>query len=286
MHLKGTQESVQQHSAVHTRPALLAVGLSCPLDSVSFASFRIIYAEDAEDGLRDLGHEEEVAVLLLGPRLKPIVALSVLDSYRSIAPGNATAAILLCAGSEPELFQTLVNEGRVFYMARGDLAPEQLRAIVTCAAGRFLSKRNGVTDPLTTTVVRIDELLDCCIRLPMQEDLPSATGLLTTTARELINAEHVQYLVYDAENETLTRADALDHKEWGESAASGLAAFVARTGQRTRIDCASLDPRYDAEIDNPSGPEDVRFLAVPLMGCQGMPAGVITATRNRESSRC
>src|SRR6266700_3148718 len=181
MHLKGTQESVQQHSAVHTRPALLAVGLSCPLDSVSFASFRIIYAEDAKDALRDLGHEEEVAVLLLGPRLKPMVALSVLDSYRSIAPGNATAAILLCAGSEPELFQTLVNEGRVFYMARGDLAPEQLRAIVTCAAGRFLSKRNGVTDPLTTTVVRIDELLDCCIRLPMQEDLPSATGLLTTT---------------------------------------------------------------------------------------------------------
>src|SRR6266704_5254281 len=153
MHLKGTQESVQQ------RPALLAVGLNCPLDGASFASFRIIYAEDAKDALRDLGHEEEVAVLLLGPRLKPMVVLSVLDRYRSISPGNATAAILLCAGSEPGLFQTLVNEGRVFYMARGDLAPEQLRAIVTCAAGRFLSKRNGVTDPLTTTVVRIDELL-------------------------------------------------------------------------------------------------------------------------------
>jgi GAF domain-containing protein len=279
MHLKCTQESVQQ------RPALLAVGLNCPLDGASFASFRIIHAEDAEDALRNLGHEEEVAVLLLGPRLKPMVALSILDRYSSILPGNATAAVLLCAGSEPELFQTLVNEGHIFYMARGDLAPEQLRSIVTCAAGRFLSKRKGVTDSFTTQAARIDELLDYCMRLPMQEDLPSAAGLLTTTARQLINAEHVQYLVYDAENETLTRADALDHREWGESAASGLAAFVARTGQPTRLDGVGLDPRYDAEIDNPSGPEDVQFLAVPLIGPQGMPAGVITATRNRESSR-
>ncbi|HET6843019.1 MAG TPA: hypothetical protein VFK06_15295 [Candidatus Angelobacter sp.] len=254
------------------------------MDGPSYAAFQIICAEDAEDALRNLGLQEKVAVLLFGSRLKPTVAHSILERYSSTSPDNTTAAIVLCADSEPELFQTLVDEGRVFYMARGDLAPEQLRSIVTCAAARFLSKLRGVTDPLATKVAGIDELLDCCIRLPMQEDLPSASGLLTTAARELINAEHVQYLIYDAEAETLTLADALDHREWRESAACGLAAFVARTGQRTRLDCVGLDPRYDVEIDNPSGPEDVRFLAVPLTGPQGMPAGVITATRGRESS--
>lgn len=284
MHLKSPQESVKQHSTTHTRPVLLTLGLSCPLDGDLFAAFHIICAEDAEDVLRSLGREEKVAVLLFGSRLKPIVAHSILERYSSTSPDSATAAILLCADSEPELFQTLIDEGRVFYMARGDLTSEQLRSIVTCAAVRFLSKLRGVTHPLATKVVGIDELLDCCIRLPMQEDLPSAAGLLITTAHELINAEHVQYLIYDVEDETLTFADAFDHREWRESAASGLAAFVARTGQQTRLDCVGLDPRYDAEVDNPSGPEDVRFLAVPLTGPQGMPAGVITATRGRESS--
>ncbi len=281
MHSKDTQESVREHSPSPSRLTLLTIGLNRPLQDASPDAFRIVEAESAEDVLRQLA-QEEVAVLILGSRLAPEVALDILDRCAADQPENSTSTIILCAGSAPELFQTHVNEGRVFYMARGDIAAEQLRSIATCAAARFRSRLKEAQNPLAR-VGRIDELLEFCIRLPMQAHLPSAAGLLIATTRDLVNAEVVQYLVYDAEDETLTPADAPDKKEWSESAAAGLAAFVARTGERIRLDCIGLDPRYDSEADNPGGPEDARFLAVPLVGPKGLPAGVITASRNGKS---
>jgi GAF domain-containing protein len=281
MHFNDTQESATEHASAPSRLTLLTLGLSGSLDDALLHAFRIIEAETADDALRQLA-QEEVAVLILGSLLAPKVALSILGRYAADQPENSTSTIILCAGSEPELFQTDVNEGRVFYMARGDIAAEHLRLIAACGAARFRSRQKDAKDPWVR-VARIDELLDFCIRLPMQADLPSAAGLLTATTRELINADLVQYLVYDAEDETLTPADALDNKEWSESAAAGLVAFVARTGEPIRLDCIGLDPRYDSEADNPGGPEDARFLAQPLIGPEGLPVGVITATRSGHS---
>jgi GAF domain-containing protein len=282
MHLNDRQESVRENCLAPSRLTILTIGLNRPFDDALPESFGIVEAANAEDALRRLA-EEEVAVLILGSDLAPNEALSILTRHCSNSPDSSTAAVLLCAGSEPELFQTLVNEGHVFYMARGELTAEQLRSIAICAANRFRFRLER-QDPLAAQVARIDQLLDFCIRVPMQADLRSAAALLIETGRELLNADLVQYLAYDPEDETLTPADAVDHEEWCESAAAGLAAFVARTGERIRLDCAGMDPRYDAETDNPGGPEDARFLAAPVIGPKGVPVGVITAARSGKST--
>ncbi|MFZ0771838.1 MAG: HlyD family efflux transporter periplasmic adaptor subunit [Candidatus Sulfotelmatobacter sp.] len=262
---------------------ILTIGLARPLGDDLLQAFRVVEAAGTEDALRRLA-QEEVAVLVLGSRLAPDEAFYILTHHSSNSPDNSTAAILLlCAGCDPELFQPAVNEGHIFYMAREGITGDQLRLIIVCGAARFRSQLKGRKDPLAARVARIDQLLDFCIRVPMQADLPSAAGLLIAITRELINAEFVQYLVYDAEEETLTPAGVLDNKGWSESAAAGLAAFVARTGERIRLDCIGMDPRYDFETDNPGGREDARFMAEPLIGPKGLPVGVITATRSGQS---
>jgi len=78
--------------------------------------------------------------------------------------------------------------------------------------------------------------------------------------------------------------DAGEGKEWAQSAAAGLAAFVARTGQGVVLDRASADARYDRECDNPGGAEDARFLAEPMLGAENLPIAVIIATRNANAA--
>lgn len=283
MRSKNMQESARKHPPAPLQVTLLAVGLNRQLESASLSSFRIIEAEVSED-VSQILTKEDVAVLLFGPHLTQRAALSILDRYTEDLPENSTSTIVLCAGSEAELFQKYINVGRIFYIARGELADRELSLLVTYGAARFRSKRESILDPWAARLDRDEELVDYCIRLPMQSDLPSAAGLLVDTARECLNGEQVQYLVYDAEEETLTRADALDNKEWSESAAASLAAFSVRTGERIRLDCVGLDPRYDSETDNPGGRQDVRFLAEPLIGSNGLPVGVVTVTRSGSST--
>ncbi len=283
MHFKDTPESVPGHRSGSARPTLLNIGLNLPLEPGALPSFRIIEAESSED-VSSIFAREDVAVLIIGPRLTPKAALSILDRHSKDLPGNSTPTIVLCAGCEPDLFQAHVNAGRIFYIARKDLEAPQLLLIATCAAARFHSRLEGKQDLLGARVTGIDELVDFCIRLPMQADLPSAARLLVATAHELLNADLIQYLVYDADDETLAPADTLDNKEWSESAAAGLAAFAVHTGERIRLDCVGLDPRYDSETDNPGGMEDARFLAEPLLGTKASPVGVITATRSGKSA--
>lgn len=266
-----------------SRVMILTFGLARPLDLASYEPFRVVEAANSEDAVQRLAQEEEVAVLVLGSRLVPNEALSILTRHSANSPGTETAVVLLCAGSDPEPFQPFVENGDVFYMARNEMSATQLRSIIVSAAARLRSRLQEPHDPWAEPVAWIDLMADFCDRLPMQADLPSAAALLIETARELLSAELVQFLAYDPEDDTLTPADAVDRKEWSESAAAGLAAFVARTGEGIRLDCAGLDPRYDAETDNPGGPEDARFLAQPVIGPRGAPIAVITATRTGAS---
>lgn len=265
-----------------SRPMILTVGLTRPFEQGLHDSFCVAEATNPEDAVRRLA-QEKVAVLVLGSRLLPSDALSILTHQIANSPGTRTAVVLFCAGTEPESFQTFVNEGHIFYMARNEITAEQLRSVVASAAARFQSRPQEHHDPWEAPAAAVDLLADFCIRLPMQGDISSATALLIETARELISAELVQYLAYDPEDDTLAPADAVDDKECKGSAAAGLAAYVVRTSARIQLKCVGMDARYDAETDNPGGSEDAHFLAEPVIGCHGAPLGVITATRTGKS---
>ena len=261
---------------------VLTVGLNRPLESTALAATGIVQAQNAQDTLHFLA-EKNVAVLVLGPLLTTADALDILAFCTSELPLDPPSTLVLCAGNELELFQQFIDEGRVFYLTRRELDPDQLGLLVACAANHFGQKANGTPDLLGGTAPFSDRLLDLCVRLPMQQDLSSLGGLLIQTMHDMIHVSYVQCLVYDPDEETLTSTNIADGEESSYSAASGLAAFVARTGNPVRLDRVGDDPRYDSDIDNPTALDHARLAAEPIFGPAGTPVGVLLAVRNGES---
>jgi len=284
MYFKDLQASPVETCVQPSPRLVLAVGLGRPLEGSVLEAFRIVQAENAQNALRRLA-EGDVAVLLLGPRVALAEALDILTHRASEFPGNVSpATILLCAAPEPDLLQKFVDAGQVFYLARAEISPEHLRDLIVCGARHFALRANRNRDPLTADAESADWMLDLCTRMPMQTDLVSAGRLLIETGREILHAKIVQCFVYDPEAETLTPADAAENERWSYSAASGLVAFVARTGEPVCVDRVGVDPRYDSDIDAPAEMSSARFLAEPIPRAGGLPAGVLTAVRSSEQA--
>jgi len=225
-----------------------------------------VESEDTGRPLRELPD-----TLVIGPRLTSPEACNLLSQSAS---GNARATrnIVLYRG-EREVFQSLVDEDRLYYLADCAISDQQLGAIVR-AAGASTSRRSRNAN------ARLDEnerQINFCISLPMQQDLPSAARLLAEIAREEALADRVYWLIYDSGQ------DILWSKESGivdrsESAAAGLIGFVLRTGASICCDRAAAHPLYDAEADNPGGRGDDRLMVVPVPGHNG-PVGLIVVIR-------
>jgi GAF domain-containing protein len=284
MHFSDLKASSTESFVQSSRRLVLTLGLRQPLDDGELAPFCIVHAPNVEDALRVLA-EGNVAALLLGPRVLVPQVLDILTHLASEFPTvPSTTTIVLFAGAEPDLLQKFVDAGQVFYLAPEEIKPEDLRSLVVCGARHFALLAERSPDPLAANSDSTDCMLDLCARLPMQTDLASAGRLLIEAGRKLLQAKMVQCFVYDTDTETLTPADAAESEKWTYSAASGLVAFVARTGERICVDEIGMDPRYDSDIDAPAEMNNARFLAEPILGPRGLPAGVITALRSSEQA--
>ena len=264
-----------------SRLVVLTLGLSQPIEEDGLAPFQTIDAKNTEDALRILT-EGGVAALLLGPRADLLQVPDLLARSAAKPSGHpALVTIVYCVASEPDHLQKLVDAGRVFYVARGEVNAEQLRNLIISGSRHFALMAVN-RDRLGVDVESPEPLLDLCTRLPMQTDLASAGRLLIETARDLLQAKIVQCFVYDPYAETLTAADASESEKRTYSAASGLVAFVARTGEHVRLDCLGTDPRYDFDIDAPLEMRTARFLAEPIRGSAGLTACVLKALRGTD----
>jgi GAF domain-containing protein len=253
-------------------PLVLTLGLRQPLE---VAGFHITPAESARNVLQRVANKD-VAVLVLGSELTSPQALEILTGLSS----SPTATIVLSAGPEPELFQNFIDDGSIFYLATGDIEADHLAQLIHGAANRQAIKHRSPVRLLDENTPQSDRLLDLCVRLPMQTEITSAGGLLIKTLYDLLDASYAQCLLYDAQEDTLTPAEAYDTKDITHSAASGLTAFVARTGIGISLANSGADPRYDHELDNPGGIEDACILAEPILGPDGVPIAVLAAIRS------
>lgn len=277
MHLRDSTSSPTHEQP--SRLVVLTLGLSQPIEDDKLAPFRAVHAKNAEDALRILT-EGGVAALLLGPCADLLQVPDLLAHSAAKPSGNpAPTTIVLCAASEPDTLQKLVDAGQIFYAARGEVSAEQLRNLITCGTRHFALIADQSRDRLAIDDERSERLLDLCTRLPMQTDLAIAGRLLIETGRDLLQAKIMQCFVYDADTETLTATDASESEKRTYSAASGLVAFVARTGEHVRLDCIGTDARYDFDIDAPLEMRSARFLAEPVLGPAGLTACVLTALR-------
>ena len=117
--MSSPKQSCEQPSCL----VVLTLGLSHPMEDDKLAPFRVVHAKNAEEVLQILT-EGGVAALLLGPRADLLqvfdfLGRSDLEPSRNPPP----AAIVLCAASEPDVLQKLVDTGHIFYLARAAVIP-------------------------------------------------------------------------------------------------------------------------------------------------------------------
>ena len=260
-------------------PIVLTFGLAEPIPVSISSAFRVVHSEDVSEAFRLL-EEEAISVLVLGSHLSPMPAADFLSECTSRL-ARIPATIVLCAGFEAELFQRSVDEGRLFYLARSELKAEQFFRLVKAAAG-WLDAQERPDESLFKNQIASDHWLDLCVRLPMQTDLQSCGSLIVQTLQEVLDVSAARCMVYESTEDTLTPTGT-GESQTNYSAASGLTAFVARTGEGVRVECIDGDPRYDSDIDNLENKVNGRFAAEPIFGPDSLPVGVIAAVRGGDS---
>jgi hypothetical protein len=263
---------------------VLTLGLVRPIREDSFEPFQFHHAANLDDALHYLA-TRDVAVFLIGPRIGLPQLTDVLSRTcdgSNLHEYTSPPTIVLFGGSEIGVLQDLVDAGHIYYIAREEVSPKHLWKLLMSGARHFELRASRKLDPISAYVDIPDCILGLCSRLPMQTDLPSAARLLIETGRELLHAKIVQCFVYEPDTETLRPADASEDEKWTYSAASGLVAFAARTGERVRVDRVSIDPRYDSDVDAPVEMSDARFLAEPIIGWRGAPSIIVAVVRSGE----
>lgn len=206
---------------------------------------------------------KEVAVLCLGRLLSPLEARSLLEAMSAPA-GSYPLVLLTAAGPEPEQFQDLIDEDRLFYLSQGELPPRELSELVRSALDRLaIDRRRSIAGEPAPAGLR--QALQVARRVAVQPDLASAGELLQLAVEEAVETDRAYCLLHDPERELLwSRSTGLESEERHESSAVGLVSFVAHTGRPVRIERATEDPRYEREADDPLGTGCEHLLALPV----------------------
>ncbi|MEM8930844.1 MAG: GAF domain-containing protein, partial [Acidobacteriota bacterium] len=238
-------------------------------------------------------------VLLCGANLAGASAADFVEQAVTRVPATTSwTAIVLAASGDQSAFQTLVDRDRLFYLSN---EPPSVLAIgeLVRAAARFVASANPVTstdrdptsdrDPLSgrdlDAVRRIREALSAARELAAHPDPRSATRAASRALHRLVSAERATYLEVTAHQTLIAHDEIGRHEpeaERTESAAAGLAAFVARTGQPTVVPRAADDPRYDGAADDPEGDGSEGLMLAPVEMAGGA-RGVLVLARDGNS---
>lgn len=232
--------------------------------------------ESLQDVLTYLDHYE-VKVVVLGPRAERPAICSILGLIATQVRGPLAIVIGFGAGSE--FLQEFVDSGRVFYISRDCPSAAHLRSLVAAAVRHHdsISARDNLYK--SASKIPTGHVLEYCIRLSHQTDKTSICDLLVEAVRKVVIVDRAHIALYDADKDSISWLDADRNQESIDSAASGLTAFVARTGECIQLESVGSDPRYDSEADNPNGCNDDRFVALPILGVGAIPVCIVVAIR-------
>ena len=116
--------------------------------------------------------------------------------------------------------------------------------------------------------------------------LDRALRAFTRKLGSLVNAERASLFLVDREHDELwlTVAQEADAgvSELRVPAGSGIAGWVARTGETVRVDDAYTDPRFNPELDQRTGFRTRSVLSVPLVDGRGEVFGVSQLLNRRD----
>jgi multidrug resistance efflux pump len=260
-------------TAVAELRAVLAGGAGCDIRSA-----------DSVEELRRALAGRDLAVLCLGPRIPSGEVTGLLAS----PPAQSLRILLTAAGPDPDRFQELIDEDRLFYLSPGPLPAADLGALIRSALAQPPAAAGEETEaPPPAFDRRARQALQTARRVAAQGDLAGAGELLQLALAEAVTADRTYCLLYDPADQTLwSRGTGLDPEARQESPAVGLVSFVARTGQPVRTENLTADPRYERQADDPLGPAGLPgaaggpLLAVPVRSGDGAVLAVLCAVRN------
>ena len=284
--------------ALRARLARLAQRMPIPRD----LEVVVCPTADAEAARRALGGREglQIAVVCLGERYpgdeaRRLIAGHQLDETLAALPRSASLTpsatppplhIVAAAGPDPQLFQDLIAEDRIYYLSPRPPAPDELAALIGNAVRLYEARRDaaalppgspGAAAPPSHARLEISEVLRA---LALQANLGDRAEVLAEAAREAVDAQRAYCLLYDPHDDTLWTRDRATGGERRDSAAVGIASFVLRSGLGLLVPRAGRDSRYDREADDPEGDGSERLIAVPVRDEEGRVLAVLVAVRS------
>ena len=240
----------------------------------------VTIAAEERDALRHLAGAAPGTLLCLGSNL---TASDAADFLRRVP---AVRAVVLAAGSEPEMFQDFVDADQIFFLSR---RPPPLHEVAVLLRGALRHdqrrEENGAASGTRGAMLVARAISRVVDRIATETDLERISGLVGDAARTLTDASEGRFAIYDPLHETLWFRRLETQETTRNSAAAGLVSFVARTGEALAVNRVGDDPRYDAEADNGGRSSmEERLLAVPVLSPGSAFAGtlgVLVVTRER-----
>jgi len=127
-------------------------------------------------------------------------------------------------------------------------------------------------------VDKLRSVLNVCRRFRSTTDLASLQALVTSEAKDLLQAERVSVFLFDRDHCELWSAISQEGGVMRFDARLGIAGAVAMTGQPINVADAYEHPLFYKEVDAETGYRTRTLLAVPLHSLDGAVIGVGEAT--------
>lgn len=245
-------------------PTLLVVGGGGLLGALeeAFGDVHLHAVSTAAEALAAAA-TERVEVLCLGPETAGAAARDLLVALEEGGGDRSTHRsarrhLVFAAGPELEIFQSLVDADRIYYLSQAP--PPEADAIAIVRSALDDAARPDLDDEIALDLHRALELTDA---VDSARDLADAAARAADAVAEWLDADRAEVLLYDPQEEVLW-SRAPGRAERRESTAAGLVSFVLRTRSIVRLERVGEDPRYDPDADNDGGSPSDRFLAAPI----------------------
>ena len=237
----------------------------------------VVVAAGEDDALRRLAEAAPGTLVCLGSDI------GANDAAAFLRRAPAVRAVVLAAGSEPEIFQDLIDDDQLFFLSRRPPPLDEVAALLRGALRHDQRRmQRDAADGTRGAMLVAREISRVVDRIATETDLERISVVLGNAVRGLTDADDGRFAVYDPLHETLWFRPLDGDEAVRNSAAAGLTSFVARTGTAVAAERLGDDPRYDAEADNGGRSPQERFLAVPVLAPGAAFAdtlGVFVATR-------
>jgi GAF domain-containing protein len=266
---------------VRCKPAAIAVGLGSEaalrVQLTRDPSFELIELDTAVE-VESAVEAREISAIVLGPGLTPAGSAQLLTELAQTFPGVDTANIVLAYGRDKALFQHLVAIDRVFYLSESPGRSTDVAQVVASAV-RDRSREEAPRAKNHLPAARRLGMFDLARRVSAARSVDAAVAQLVRWTVATLSSARAHVLLYDGDAQTLSAPAQDGGPARCESAASGLAAFAARTATSICVPRAQGDPRYDREADDPSGTGEERLAVVPIGATGSRPTAVLVAVR-------